>query len=282
MTAPQTTPLILLSDLTQAFTTGGETTAPAYYRKIIVEASQRVQDWCLRRFDEHVDTRYFDAYQFSDGGDLDGYELYLDADLRSVTTLLNGDGTTIGSSSYHLLPLNKSDKQTVRLKSNAGVFWTAGGNDPIGALSLDGLWGYGGQWVATGATVSGALDDSSSSFTASSGTLLEVGMVLKLASEYCYVSAVSSNNVTITRGYNGSIAASHIDETIVYRWQAHPTVQSTVLFLVLWAIERHKSRLTGEAFIADAGIPITVSAVPKEAQDNIATLKRKRNLIGAV
>lgn len=282
MTAPQTTPLILLSDLTQAFETGGETTKPAYYRKIIVEASQRVQDWCLRRFDEHVDTRLYTPFSISDGGDLDGYELYLDADLRSVTTLNNGDGSTIDSSSYHLLPLNKPDKQAIRLKSNAGVFWTAGGNDPIGALSLAGLWGYGGEWVATGATANGAINDSVTTLPVNDGTLVEVGMVLKLDSEYCYVSAVTTNNVTITRGYNNSTADSHIDETIVYRWQAHPLVQSTVMFLVLWTIERYKSRLTGEAFIADAGIPITVSAVPKEAQDNVKILKRKRNLIGAV
>lgn len=78
--------------------------------------------------------------------DIDGDTLYLDADLVSVVTLTNGDGTVISSSDYWLLPMNASitGEHTfdgsywgIRLKST-----TEWQTPTDGRISVVGRWGY--------------------------------------------------------------------------------------------------------------------------------------------
>lgn len=62
---------------------------------------------------------------------------WLGKDLLSVDTLLNGDGTTLTSTSYWLEPRNEPPYQWIRLKSsNAWVFGTDG------EITVTGTWGY--------------------------------------------------------------------------------------------------------------------------------------------
>lgn len=78
--------------------------------------------------------------------DTDGRVLYLDADLVSVTTLTNGDGTTLTSSDYTLLPRNVSvtgqnaydgSYWGIELKSDHEWAFSADG-----VISVNGRWGY--------------------------------------------------------------------------------------------------------------------------------------------
>ncbi len=62
------------------------------------------------------------------------------ADLRSVDTLLNGDGDTIGSTSYRLEPRGSTGTgpyRYLRLLSDAAWSW-----DTDGEIALTGTWGY--------------------------------------------------------------------------------------------------------------------------------------------
>ena len=85
-------------------------------------------------------TRRFDAIR-----DVDGLTLMLDHDLIGVTTLTNGDGTVIDSSSYILEGLggerNTAPYRFIRLKSSSGLTWTYT-TDAENAISLVGAWGY--------------------------------------------------------------------------------------------------------------------------------------------
>jgi hypothetical protein len=78
--------------------------------------------------------------------DIDDDTLYLDADLVSVTTLTNGDGTTISSSDYWLLPMNAS---VTGQNGYDGSFWgiklksTIDWQTPTdGRISVNGRWGF--------------------------------------------------------------------------------------------------------------------------------------------
>lgn len=73
-----------------------------------------------------------------------GDTLYLDHDLVGVTSIVNGDGTTISGSAYRLLPLNGTPKYAVQLKAgSSGVSWKTDANgEATGAIVITGKWGY--------------------------------------------------------------------------------------------------------------------------------------------
>ena len=100
----------------------------------MIEAASRYIDGVTgRKFYPTTETRYFNVPE-------DG-ELWLDEDLLSITTLTNGDGTTLTPAMYKLLPLNGTPKYAIHLLP--GNYWTedADGND-YGVISVAGSWGY--------------------------------------------------------------------------------------------------------------------------------------------
>ena len=80
-------------------------------------------------------TRYFDADR-----DVEDNVLYLDRPCCSITTLTNGDGTTISSDDYVTVPVNSSTFYAIRLKSNAGVSFCHS-TSPESAISVTGYFG---------------------------------------------------------------------------------------------------------------------------------------------
>lgn len=103
---------------------------------LITDCSREIDTYCNRQFYGTTATRYFDAVQ-----DVDNRTLYLDEDLQSVTSLVNGDSDTLSASTYVLQPPNESPKYAIRLKSSSGKSWTWQ-TDPENAVSVTGVWGY--------------------------------------------------------------------------------------------------------------------------------------------
>lgn len=103
---------------------------------LITRASARIDRFCARTFTARAETRYFDALR-----DVDRQKLYLDDDLISVTSITNGDGTTVTSGQYVLEPVNHTPKYQIRLKASSGISWTYQ-TDPESAITVSGLWGY--------------------------------------------------------------------------------------------------------------------------------------------
>lgn len=86
-------------------------------------------------FYAYEQTRMFDAPQ--------GRELFLDAPLLSVTSLTNGDGTTIAATDYTLRPNNGPHRTSIRLKATSSVAWVTDSNgDAEGVIEVTGRWGY--------------------------------------------------------------------------------------------------------------------------------------------
>lgn len=107
----------------------------------------------LRIFDASTSattTRYF----LRDALDPDNRRiLHLDEDLISVSTLVNGDGTTIAASGYWLEPFNKTPYNALRLLENtSGWTW-----DTDERVAITGVWGYSTSSTVTDDTVQAAL-----------------------------------------------------------------------------------------------------------------------------
>lgn len=99
---------------------------------LVSRASAMIDQFCRRRFAQWTATRLYDVPS--------GVTLWLDEDLLAVTTLTNGDGATLTSSEYLLLPTNMIPRYGIRLRS--GSAWVGGSTGDEQAISLTGTWGY--------------------------------------------------------------------------------------------------------------------------------------------
>lgn len=289
VTVPQTTPLLLSDEMTE-ITKHGEKL------KLLIEASAALQRYCNRRFDEYRDTRYFAARRLRDDGDLtDWLTLQVNDDLKQVLTLAKdvpatatdiSEGIAVATGQY-LTPGRRSMRDPIgQIMLVSGTFGGLGLPDDWRSIWIDGLWGWGGQWVDTGLTVSdNPLTNSATELTPSSMAGFEIGHVLKMDSEYSYVRGLdNAATITIARGYNGSTAAQHSASTKIYYWQADDQVRGLVRRLVMWAVEQIKSPVAGAVTLGDFTYPVDMSGLPKDVYTaiNDSALKRLRNGIGGL
>lgn len=267
MSYPGVTPLVKVSELAAAVNATTSATTSAALLARVIETSDLLQRMAGRRFDERIETRYYTARSVAVGGAVLGNMLMLDDDLRTLTTLINGDGQTLATG-YTLLPRGvRRDGLTaydsVLLDAYGGFAWQAGSNDPTASISVTGTWGYGGRWINGGATLGGNLSDSATSITYT-GSGLEAGMTVKVDSEYLYIDAVSGNTLTLVRAVNGSTAAAHSSGVSVQYWEAQPVVRALIVRLALWRMEQIKAPLAGQAVIGDLVYPVAVDGLPKD------------------
>lgn len=74
-----------------------------------------------------------------------------------------------------------------------------------------------GPYSSAATTLSAAITSTTATtFTAASGAALAVGEMVLIDSEYMLITAISTNTVTVTRGYNGSAAATHASGAGIY------------------------------------------------------------------
>lgn len=272
-----TTPLVLLSEVKLRLnTTTNDTQNNTLLSQIIREESAHLQQLCERRFDERIDTLHYDAIPARQDGPImnNGLELSLGDDLKQVIQVTNGDGS---HPAVIELPRRTFPKAILRISD--GSTWL-GGASPYDAISVTGVWGYGGSWLATGGALNADLNDSSTALTVTDSTLFEVGMVLKLDDEYLYVTATTPPaTLTVQRGYNGSTAAAHANGTPIPRFAADDLVQALVRRLIAWRLEQDKAPLFGQAVVGDFSIPVSTDSVPRDVTAAIvgAYLKRVIN-----
>jgi len=285
------TPLVLLSEFKAQLAQSGTSLSAdvaARIRSLIVEESDRLQKECHRRFDERIETRYYNFISYARGGPLYGLELSLDDDLKSVTSLNNGDASSISTGDIILTPRNEPVKTAIRLDNSKSVFWQIGANDPHGAISVTGLWGWRGAWSLVSTLNDADFDDSELTATVTSGAAFEVGMTLKIDSEYLQVAAIATNLLTFAtnedgeRNLNGSTAAAHSTGVNIYRWAAEPIVQNLVKRLVAWRLEQDKSPLFGQITLGDVTFPVDVSSMPQDVQKAIVKAELIRYTVMSV
>lgn len=115
-----------------------DTDADDILEDLIARAQQTIDRATGRTFEASADTtRYFDAV-----ADVDGRSLWLgEGDLCQITSIMNGDGTTISADSYVTLPANVAPYHAILLKRNSGVSWTYS-DSPENAIQIEGRWAY--------------------------------------------------------------------------------------------------------------------------------------------
>lgn len=113
---------------------GADAGDDAVLEDLIEAASRFIDGQTGRTFYARTETREFDIPE--------GRELRLDDDLISVTTLTNGDGDTISSDDYVLLPANLAVKRAIKLKAGSAEIWeldSDGNAEQV--ISVAGSWG---------------------------------------------------------------------------------------------------------------------------------------------
>lgn len=113
-----------------------DTDDDGYVSDLLMSAQSAIETYCGRSFEAATATRRYgvSSLQVADGRTY----LRLDADLISVTALMNGDGSTISLAQFLLLTPNIPPYWGIRLKD--GLAWTFPGLDA--EVSVAGSWGY--------------------------------------------------------------------------------------------------------------------------------------------
>ena len=169
-----------------------------------------------REYAPRVATRYFDALT-----NVDGNYLMVDPfDLLAVTSITNGDGTSITAADYVFEPRYDPPYWAIKLKSSSSIAWTYS-TAHENAITVVGMWGYHDNYNSAWETVT-TLGTAITNTAATSATFTDAagspGDLLKIDSELIYLSARSGTTPTLVRGVNGSTAATHLISATVYRW----------------------------------------------------------------
>lgn len=176
--------------------------------QIITEASRWIDGECQRRFYPVTETRVYTP----------GDASFLDVDdLLSITTLkTDQDGdrsfetTWAAATDYYLWPDNAAaeNKPYTRI-----VVDTVSGINrfPVRRQSVQivGSFGYCALLSTSTATLGEDLDLTETGVDVTSGPAFAVGQTILIGSEQMAVLSIASNTLTVTRGLNGTTAATH-------------------------------------------------------------------------
>lgn len=112
-----------------------DATDDATIENMVEQASRAVDLFTGKWYYAYTQTRYFDVPR--------SRELKLDQYLLAITTLTNGDGTTIANTEYDLLPKNEPPYYIVRLKKVSSISWQYSTTTVEElAISIAGSWGF--------------------------------------------------------------------------------------------------------------------------------------------
>ncbi len=226
------------ADLTTLKSTGVlNITGTGYDTRLLdlLEAVSRLIDqYCNRHFYVLVATRRFDG---------DGGTVLNVPDLISITSLKTDDNkdrtfeTTWAATDYLLYPSNAEPTQIwgrpytrVLVDTEVGKedIFTAG----MRTVQIDGKWGYREVTQDSGADINEGAQYSATdtTLTVTDGSKFAVGQTILIDSEQLYITAISANNLTVTRGVNGTTAAAHANSTDIYIYRyPEPVVEACLI-----------------------------------------------------
>ena len=123
-------------------------------------------------------------------------------------------------------PYNSSPKFEITLTEETTKSFGAGQQ----VLSIAGKWGWNEDTSPDTTTLNGAISSTSAtSVILTSATNFSVGNTILIGTEQMYIRAISSNTLTVTRGVNGTTAATHLDSVSVSRYVYPSLVRETCL-----------------------------------------------------
>ena len=207
---------------------------------------------------QRVTQRYFTPHIKTINHDVDfPQELLLNDDLLKLTSLTNGDGTTIDLADVIVIP--DSHQPASLLILTEGVFtWET---SALNAITVSGVWGWHDDWSQawhdTGDVVQdNPLSANSTTLTVTDANVVDalyqwprfqVGQLLKIEDEYLRVLEITINEsaddtLTVQRGVNGTTASAHAQSTSIYRYQAPADIESIALRWATWLYKEPDAR----------------------------------------
>ncbi len=138
-------------------------------------------------------------------------------DLLSVTTLKTDDsgdrsyGTTWAADDYDLLPFDAPNQPSPRPYTSISPAPNGAFRFPrySGAVQLTGTFGYYNIKRTATSTLTGDINDSTTTVPVTAGTEFAIGMVLTIGTEMMFVQSIATNDLTVVRAANGTTAAEH-------------------------------------------------------------------------
>lgn len=271
-------PLALLSELKSVQNVKTtEATAVSNLRMLLDRVSHGLQQYCQRRFDIYHEIKYFCSLPVLRGGDTNGVYLLTDrCDLLEVQSVINGDGSVVQTTA---LPRAAGMHHLYKLRSDNGIYWASGVLGPEDAIQVDGLWGYPGEWRLLSSLGAAVTNGTDITITVVSGTPFEIGMLIRIDSEYCLITDINTNILTVQRGYNGTTPTTHLINAAVHRFVPDLLVTATTLRLAQWRIKQAESPLFNTVVLSDFQLTTTINKLPEDLQGDIRVL-RKTPMIG--
>jgi hypothetical protein len=213
--------------------------------------------------------------------------LFLAGDLLALHTLTNGDGSTLAPSAIHLEPAGEAVRSSILLDRTQAAFVHNG--DPVDAISVDGTWGYHADWSNAWAASGDSVQDnplSNSAITltvadadgldaAGLGVRFAVGMLLQIGDEYLHVLAIntSQNRLTVSRGVNGTTAASHAQGTVISVYHPPEAIRQACLRVAAWLYKQKDAGFVQAANSLRGQIAVP-PALPDDVQQILAPYSR--------
>lgn len=198
--------------------------------ELLLAVSDWVDHYCNRHFYPRVEALLFDGT---------GGERLLVPDLISVSELTEVDefGKAWDTGSYRLLPHNAAPLRPwgrpygAILSSSMGrASEKQGGAFPPGEANfrITGIWGYRLFAEPSGATLAAPLAADAAMMTVSDGSQFRVGQTVLLGdgetatAEQALITGIDGNELSVSRGLNGSTAAAHASGggVGILRWPA--------------------------------------------------------------
>lgn len=210
--------------------------------RILETSSKRIDAYMgMRSFGIRIDTRYFDigagALKQSQQNFYDTSGTYalgpsssmmnsivFDDWLYNPTTVTaykqtartENETLTEGyNADYWLLPYNQYPKVQMTLNEDTSKSLYSGQQ----TLSITGEWGYSKETVEQ-TTLDGGISASDTTVSVASASGLSASQTVLVADEQMYITGISTNDLTVVRGVNGTTAAIHLTgvtvETFTY------------------------------------------------------------------
>ncbi|NQW24116.1 MAG: hypothetical protein HQ475_11785 [SAR202 cluster bacterium] len=207
--------------------------------QLLLAVSDWVDHYCNRHFYSRTDTLVFNGTSTAQ---------LMVPDLISITSLKedsNGDlafNETWAASDYWLQPYNASPSQhwgspytvvRARSKGDKSDGFIAGEQN----FQIIGLWGYVQFAEDSGTDLNdAAMTTTKTTVAVDDGTQFNTGQTILIGTEQMLVTAISGNDLTVSRGLNGTTAVAHADNSdlSILRWPASVERATLVQAARIW------------------------------------------------
>lgn len=257
----------------------------------LYRASRAVDKYTHRKFyPEQRPTQYFD--------DPCNGEIRVRDDLLEVLGLSAVNGASEVDSSVYWLRCgddwNMTPYDRIVLDDSSGSLFNYSGT-PQRSVHLSGYYGYherydknDGGWIDSGLTLSSSMASAITvaSLTNTSDITNTIGeqpaivseQLWRIGNEMMHVTGSSSNasQISVRRGVNGTMAASHAASTAVQTWQVEPEIGFVTTRLAAWQYQQAMAPFTHKVRMIGMGTLELPETWPPDVEDKLKRFKRER------